>query len=55
MTSPDNQAEHIGLHNLHRRLTLLYGEDYGIRIDSAEGEGTVVTFVLPYRKEEGHV
>ncbi len=55
MTSTDNQAEHIGLHNLHRRLTLLYGDGYGIRIDSKEGEGTTVVFVLPYRKEEGHV
>ncbi len=55
MQSQDNRAPHIGLHNLHRRLVLMYGERYGIGIDSIEGEGTTVTFVLPYRKEEADV
>ncbi|REK75053.1 sensor histidine kinase [Paenibacillus paeoniae] len=55
MLSQDNRAPHIGLHNLHRRLVLMYGERYGICIDSIEGEGTAVTFVLPYRKEEADV
>ncbi|WP_042202540.1 sensor histidine kinase [Paenibacillus camerounensis] len=55
MASQDNRAPHIGLHNLHRRLVLMYGERYGIQIDSTQGEGTRVTFVLPYRKEEADV
>lgn len=55
MLSQNNRAPHIGLHNLHRRLVLMYGERYGIRIDSSQGEGTAVTFVLPYRKEEADV
>ncbi|MHA7965238.1 sensor histidine kinase [Paenibacillus sp. CAU 1782] len=55
MTSQDNQAEHIGLHNLHRRLGLLYGESYGIEIESLLGEGTVITFAVPYRREEEDV
>jgi len=52
MTSQDNRAPHIGLHNLHRRLVLMYGEGCGIQIESIEGEGTLVTFILPYREEE---
>ncbi|MEK4043860.1 sensor histidine kinase [Paenibacillus sp. FSL H8-0048] len=55
MDSQDNRAPHIGLHNLHRRLVLMYGGRYGIELDSTLGEGTVVTFRLPYRKEETNV
>lgn len=55
MHSQDNRAPHIGLHNLHRRLVLMYGGHYGIELDSTLGEGTVVTFRLPYRKEETNV
>ncbi|MEK5494396.1 histidine kinase [Paenibacillus sp. FSL R7-0297] len=55
MRSQDNRAPHIGLHNLHRRLVLMYGERYGIQIDSTQGEGTAVTFRLPFRKEETDV
>ncbi|MEK3876556.1 sensor histidine kinase [Paenibacillus sp. FSL M7-0420] len=55
MHSQDNRAPHIGLHNLHRRLVLMYGDRYGIELDSTQGEGTVVTFRLPYRKEETDV
>ncbi|MBP2113046.1 sensor histidine kinase [Paenibacillus silagei] len=55
MHSQNNRAPHIGLHNLHRRLVLMYGDRYGIEVDSTQGEGTVVTFRLPYRKEETDV
>ncbi|GGG65514.1 sensor histidine kinase [Paenibacillus radicis (ex Gao et al. 2016)] len=55
MLSQDNRAPHIGLHNLHRRLVLMYGDRYGIHMDSVEGEGTTVTFVLPYLKEDADV
>ncbi|MEK3881989.1 sensor histidine kinase [Paenibacillus sp. PL2-23] len=55
MLSQNNRAPHIGLHNLHRRLVLMYGDRYGIQIDSTPGVGTIVTFVLPYRKEDGDV
>ena len=30
----DNQNTHIGLNNVHRRLVLLYGKDYGVRFES---------------------
>lgn len=49
----------IGLKNVHRRLRLLYGEDYGVNIVSQRGVGTVVRASLPVivqggEKEEGH-
>ena len=51
----ENLGKHIGLYNIQRRLNLLYGEDYGLKINSVHGEGTTVivkTPYLPYGREE---
>lgn len=46
----------IGLPNVHRRIVLMYGEPYGLRIDSQPGKGTKVTIAVPIgRKEEGSI
>ncbi|MDF2652847.1 MAG: sensor histidine kinase [Paenibacillus sp.] len=37
----------FGLHNVHRRIRLYYGESYGVQVDSIEGEGTIVTIRIP--------
>jgi two-component system sensor histidine kinase YesM len=37
----------IGLPNVHRRLVLQHGEEYGLRIGSIQGQGTTVTIALP--------
>lgn len=37
----------IGLHNVHRRIQLLFGERYGIRIDSELGVGTQISMYMP--------
>lgn len=34
---------HVGLYNVHKRIRLLCGEKYGLRIDSAPGEGTTIS------------
>lgn len=47
--SPNNPTNHLGLHNTHRRLVLLYGEDYGVHINSTLGAGTCVRIVIPYK------
>ncbi|GFN30026.1 sensor histidine kinase [Paenibacillus xylaniclasticus] len=39
----------IGIKNVHDRLRLQYGEEYGIRIYSEAGRGTTVRYVLPVR------
>lgn len=36
----------IGLHNIHRRLELFYGEGYGLTIQSVTDEGTIMTIRL---------
>ena len=37
----------IGIANVNSRIQLLYGSQYGVRIDSEPGFGTVVTMSLP--------
>ncbi|CAM2862831.1 sensor histidine kinase [Paenibacillus sediminis] len=37
----------IGLQNLQRRLRHMYGDGYGIQIESASGQGTTVVIVMP--------
>jgi two-component system sensor histidine kinase YesM len=41
----------IGLQNLHRRLQFMFGEGYGLQIQSIPGEGTQVAIVLPVAGE----
>ncbi|MEG1637852.1 MAG: hypothetical protein RR324_10105, partial [Cellulosilyticaceae bacterium] len=38
---------HIGIINVQRRIQLLYGEDYGIHIESKEDKGTKIILFLP--------
>jgi len=44
----------IGLPNVHRRLVLMYGEAYGLRMDSKLSEGSTVTIVLPLQENGGN-
>ena len=48
LSTPENATNHIGLFNVQRRIKLLYGEKYGLSVESVQGEGTVVRIVLPY-------
>lgn len=43
----------IGLSNINNRIKLLFGEDYGVEIDSRIGEGTTVTVTIPVVAGEG--
>ncbi|MGG7621291.1 sensor histidine kinase [Bacillus coreaensis] len=40
----------IGVRNVHERIQLIYGEDYGVTISSKLGEGTKVRITLPSQK-----
>ena len=44
----------VGIHNVDLRLKYTFGTNYGLRIDSKEGEYTTMTVVLPLRKESNH-
>ena len=37
----------VGLINVHERIQLNYGKEYGIEVISKEGNGTKVIFRLP--------
>ncbi len=41
----------IGIRNVHQRIQLYYGENYGLSITSSEGEGTTVRMVFPYTED----
>lgn len=45
----NRKKEHncIGLKNTNRRIKLIYGEEYGIQIDSTVGKGSKVTVLVP--------
>lgn len=46
-------TQSIGLKNIHSRIALYYGKDYGLSIESTQGAGTTVTIRLPVIKEGG--
>lgn len=43
----DNDLEHIGIFNVHKRLKLYYHQALGLKIYSKTGRGTVVRMTLP--------
>jgi two-component system sensor histidine kinase LytS len=44
--------KNIGLSNVHNRLKNIYGNDYGLQIESWPGRGTRVTIPIPLVKED---
>ena len=42
----------IGLRNVHERIMLSCGREYGLRLESVEDEGTTVTITQPLHMEE---
>ncbi|MHA6529361.1 sensor histidine kinase [Paenibacillus sp. BAC0078] len=43
----DTAQSGFGLQNVHQRLQLYFGEEYGIRLDSTEGIGTQIRVRIP--------
>jgi two-component system sensor histidine kinase YesM len=43
----EEEQYRIGLRNVHQRLIMIYGESFGLRIESVPGEGTFITFNIP--------
>ena len=55
LDQPENEAEDhysIGLSNVHQRIRILFGEPYGLTIESQSGVRTVVSIIMPARKKE---
>ena len=51
----ENKSNHIGLHNLYRRLELFYGDSKEFKINSIHGEGTNIKISIPYEKGDNNV
>ncbi len=47
---PLGSMTHIGLYNIHRRIVLHYGSQYGLDVSSQTGRGTAVILRLPYEE-----
>lgn len=43
------QSQGYGLKNVHERLQLTYGKEYGLKINSILNESTMITFSIPAR------
>lgn len=43
----NRQSQGIGLSNVHQRLQSVYGNEYGLHLESKSGKGTLVTFEAP--------
>lgn len=46
-------AEHVGLYNVHKVVSLTYGPPCGLEVDSDPNVGTTVTIHIPYEMEGG--
>lgn len=46
-----NISLHNGLYNVHRRIGLIYGSQYGLKIKGLENQGTEVKITLPVKKD----
>lgn len=47
------QGKSIGLYNINARLKMLYGMNFGLRIESAPDQGTKVYMEIPWEKKNG--
>ena len=47
VVSSGNKGSGVGVYNVDHRIKLLYGEKYGISIDSELDEGTAVRILIP--------
>lgn len=46
-SQPYDPNKHHAIQNIHRRIQLFYGKDYGVTISSVPGNGTSVLITLP--------
>ncbi|MCL6591930.1 MAG: sensor histidine kinase [Firmicutes bacterium] len=50
LANPESKIDrHIGIKNVHQRIRLFYGEEYGLRINSQLNQGTEVAILLPWK------
>lgn len=45
----ENKTPHLGLYNVHRRLQLMYGQEYGLSLENRDG--LEITVIFPIQEE----
>lgn len=45
----------IGLMNVHRRIQMVFGEEYGLSVQSGQGEGTRMTLSMPAERRNSQL
>lgn len=48
------KTKHIGISNVNKRIKYIYGDEYGIEIKAADGQGFSVCIRFPYEKMQPH-
>lgn len=51
--SDTSSGKSIGLTNVHKRIKMYHGEEYGMSISSTEGKGTTIRLTLPREPQTG--
>jgi two-component system, sensor histidine kinase YesM len=51
----DKHESESGLRNVQKRIKLYYGDEYGIKLESREDQGTRVTITIPVKEEDNDV
>ncbi|MFC3798400.1 sensor histidine kinase [Cohnella sp. GCM10012308] len=54
-STADTKSNSIGLSNIHKRIQMLYGPEYGLAIDSVKNEWTRVRIDMPLTANEGEI
>lgn len=50
-TSFTNEKSHIGLSNVNQRIKIIFGDSYGIHVESTVGVGTDVYVTIPKKEQ----
>lgn len=50
---PKDSSKSIGLSNIHQRIHLCYGPEYGLLVKSRQGLGTAITITIPAQTAKG--
>jgi len=45
----------VALHNIDRRIKLLYGANFGLKITSVPGEGTEILMIIPINTKQSRL
>ena len=48
----NQEKSHIGLDNVNKRIKIIFGDSYGISVQSAVGAGTAVYVKIPVERQE---